>query len=91
MRNIIKKILRESEWFNELPLDEGGIDETVMSYLKTNYPKKYSDIGYYIVVDEKPIFLNFNVKKYMLNKIYWEIVGDFSEIGRAHVWTPVTL
>jgi hypothetical protein len=76
--------LKESEeWFKDIRFDEGGIDDEVMNYLKDNYNKVSSYMGDYIVIDEKPFYLNFNSKKRTVGKIYLEIVDQFKNVTES--------
>jgi len=82
--------LKESEegfgWVGDMSFDEGGIDKNVMDYLVKNYPKAKgwsNTMGYQIIIDEKPYYLDWDSKKTMLNKIYWEIVDEFQNVDKG--------
>lgn len=85
MRNLIFKILKENEFdWIESPF---GIDDTLMEYLIQNYPvgnyreKVVEFLGNkYVMVDDKPYPLEGH-KKQLTNKIYWEVVDEFSNIN----------
>lgn len=88
MRNLIKKILKEQEndfdWLDTQYLM--GTSDTLMDFLIQEYriwefpsthdlfPNKK-----YIIVDEKPRFIDDN-KKYLINKIFLEVIDDFQNI-----------
>lgn len=88
MRKLIKKILKESEedysWVD--PLYLGGISKGLMNFLIKEYrvwefPSTHDIFPNkkYIIVDDKPRFIE-DHKKYLVNKIYFEISEDFSNI-----------
>ena len=87
MKDLIRKIIKESEdefdWI-ESPF---GINDTLMDYLIKNYPVgKYRESAVeflgpkYVMVDEKPYPLE-GKKKYLTNKIYWEVIDEFPNMN----------
>ena len=87
MKDLILKILKESEDKFDWVESPFGIDDNLMDYLIKNYPVgKYRESAAeflgpkYVMVDEKPYPLEGN-KKLITNKIYWEVVDEFPNIN----------
>jgi hypothetical protein len=88
MKDLILKILKESE--NEFDWIESpfGIDDNLMNYLTQNYRVgEYNDTAKeflgdkYVMVDDKMYPLEGH-KKQLTNKIYWEVVDEFPNMNQ---------
>ena len=88
MRSIIRKILKENEfdWLDINHLE--GINNDLIEFLIRNYRVYQLPITHdlfpnkkYIIIDDKPRFIEDN-KKYIINKIFLEVEGDFEYIPK---------
>ena len=87
MKDLIRKILKESEEEFDWVESPFGIDDNLMDYLIKNYPVgKYRDSAAeflgpkYVMVDDKPYPLEGH-KKRITNKIYWEVIEEFPNVN----------